>query len=114
MCVCSCYYGRWLHRGGVSLNRREQQLFEYIGANRDERQFWEYKVRGFDAKLSDRSEAAHLIERELWRYYVERSAVVPQFKQLVEREGLCRVSMRNLAEYLLRVWGAPRAKRPSG
>jgi len=92
----------------VSLNRSEQQLFEYIEANREERQFWEQKVRGFDAKLPDRAAAARAIESELWRYYIERSAVVPRFKQAAEREGLRRISLLNLAEYLLRRWAPPR------
>jgi hypothetical protein len=113
MCVCSCYYGRWLHRGGVSLNRREQQLFEYIGANRDERQFWENKVRVFDAKSPDRAEVARLIESELWRYFLERSAVVPIFKEAAEREGLRRMSMLNLAEHLMRIWLPPRVAKRS-
>jgi len=113
--VCSCFYERRTHVGGVSLNRSEQQLFEYIESNRDERQFWEYKVRGFNAQSALRSEAARLIEGELWRYYKERAGVVPKFKQLAEREGLLRVSMLNLAEYLLRVWVPlpPQAKKPS-
>jgi len=97
----------------VSLNRSEQQLFGYIEGNREERQFWEHKVREFDAKLSDRALAARSIESELWRYFVERSAVVPLFKHAAEHEGLRRISMQNLAEYLLRIWGAPRmVKRP--
>jgi hypothetical protein len=49
----------------------------------------------------------------LWRYYVERSAVVSDFKQIAEREGLRRVSFRNLAEFLLRMWVPLRpVKRP--
>jgi len=97
----------------VSLNRSEQQLFEYIERNREERQFWEQKVRGFDAKIPDRAVATRSIEGELWRYFVERSAVVPQFMQAAEREGLRRMSMQNLAEHLLRIWGKPRVvKRP--
>lgn len=102
--VCSCYYERWTHLGGVSLNRSEQQLFEYIEANREERQFWEYKVRGFVAQSAVRSDAARLIEGELWRYYKERAGVVPKFKQLAESEGPCRMSLLNLAEHLLRLW----------
>ena len=113
MCVCSCYYGRWSHRGSVSLNRSEQQLFGYIGANRDERQFWENKVRGFDAKSPDRAAVARLIESELWRYYLERSAVVPIFREAAEHEGLRRMSMLNLAEHLMRIWLPPQVpKRP--
>jgi hypothetical protein len=97
----------------VSLNRSEQQIYEYIEANRDERHFWEYKVRDFASKFTDLSAAAMAIESELWRYYVERAGVVPALKRQVEREGLRRVSMRNLAEYLLRLWVAPRpAKKP--
>lgn len=97
--------------GGVSLNRSEQQIFEYIETNRDERHFWEYKVRDFASKFADLSEAASVIEGELWRYYVERSSVVPALKRLAEREGLRRTSMRNLAEYMIRLWVAPRPKR---
>jgi len=99
----------------VSLNRREQQLFEYIGANRDERQFWENKVRGFDAKSSDKGVVARSIEGELWRYFLERSAVVPRFRELAQQEGLRRMSMLNLAEHLMRIWLPPRiVKRPPG
>jgi NurA-like 5'-3' nuclease len=112
VCVCSCYWGRWTHLRGVSLNRSEQQLFEYIEANLEERHFWEYKVRAFDAKFSDRSETARQIERELWRYFVERSTVVPRFKEIAAREGVRRVSLQNLSEYLMRRWLAPRPKRP--
>jgi hypothetical protein len=102
--VCSCFYESRTHLGGVSLNRSEQQLFEYIESNREERQFWEYKVRGFNTQSAARADAARLIEGELWRYYKERAGVVPKFKQVAEREGLHRVSMQNLAEYLLRLW----------
>jgi len=106
--------GRWTHFGGVSLNRSEQQIYEYIVANRDERHFWEYKVRGYASKSRELSEAARQVEAELWRYYVERSAVVPDFKRIAEREGLRRVSFLNLAEYLLRLWAPPRpVKRPA-
>jgi len=96
----------------VSLNRSEQQLFEYIMANREERQFWEYKVRGFAAKAPDRAEAVQRIESELWRYWVERSSVVPIFKQFAEREGLRRISQKNLAEQLLRSWVPPPLPKP--
>jgi hypothetical protein len=97
-----------MHRGFVSLNRSEQQLFEYIEANRDERQFWENKVRGLDAKSTDRAVLARLIESELWRYFLERSSVVPTFKEAAAREGLRRMSMLNLAEHLTRKWLPPR------
>lgn len=108
-----CCRGCCSHFGGVSLNRSEQQIFNYIEANRDERHFWEQKVRDFAAKHADLAEAAVALDGVLWRYYVERAGVVPALKQEAERVGLRRVSMRNLAEYLLRLWVAPRpAKKP--
>ena len=94
----------------MSLNRSEQQVFEYIEENREERHFWQQKVRGYHATSARDEAAALLIERDLWRYWVERSAVVPEFKQQVERDGLRRVSMRNLSEYLLRIWTEPRPR----
>jgi hypothetical protein len=100
-----------MHRVGVSLNRSEQQLFGYIESNRDERQFWENKVRGLDRNSTDRAAVARLIESELWRYFLERSSVVPEFKEVAAREGLPRVSMLNLAEYLMRKWLPPRVVR---
>ncbi|MFT3867758.1 MAG: hypothetical protein QM715_04580 [Nibricoccus sp.] len=95
----------------MSLNRSEQQIFDYIETNRDERHFWEYKVRDFASKFVDLSQAASAIEAELWRYYVERAGVVPALKSMVEREGLRRISMRNLSEHFLRLWVAPRPKK---
>lgn len=106
-----CCGGSRRHFGGVSLNRSEQQIFDYIETNRDERQFWEYKVRDFAAKFTDLSEAGTHLDGELWRYYVERAGVVPALKRVVEREGLRRVSMRNLADYLIRLWVEPRPKK---
>jgi hypothetical protein len=97
----------------VSLNRSEQQLFEYIEVNRDERQFWQNKVRACERSAKDLADAARILESELWRYLVERSQVVPDFKNAVPPEGLRRLSMRNLAEYLLRVWTPPRPKKPN-
>ncbi|MFT3782689.1 MAG: hypothetical protein QM790_11800 [Nibricoccus sp.] len=99
------------HGEAVSLNRCEQQIFEYIGINPEERHFWEQKVRAFAANNADLSDAAVRIDAELWRYFLERAGVVPQFKQVVEQEGTRRVSMRNLAEYLLRLWVPPRPKK---
>jgi hypothetical protein len=54
-----------------------------------------------------------LIESELWRYFLERSAVVPTFKEAAAREGLRRMSMLNLAEHLMKKWLPSRVvKRP--
>ncbi len=109
--VCSCYWSSWTHLGGVSLNRSEQQIFEYIDANREERHFWEYKVRACASNSANWSEVARALEAELWKYYVERSNVVPEFKRTAERTGLQRISMQNLAEHLLRMWGPPRSQK---
>ena len=55
-------------------------------------------------------EAARRLEEELWAYVVERSAVVNPFRDVAQSEGLPRTSMRNLAEYILRLWTVPRKK----
>ena len=51
------------------------------------------------------------LERELWRYYQERSQVAPAFRGHGLSETTQRVSLRNLAEYLLRLWVPLRPKR---
>lgn len=99
--------------GGVSLNRSEQQLYDYVQKSPEERRHWEYKTRILAANTPDVHEAARLLDAELWQYYLERAGVLPEFKRAVQREGTRRISMKNLAEYLLRLWGPVRvAKRP--
>ena len=39
--------------------------------------------------------------------------MVPVFKDAARHEGLQRTSMKNLAEHLLRLWVAPRPKKPA-
>ena len=95
----------------VSLNRCEQRLFDYLHAHKEERQFWEGKLRSFLKNSTDDHAAAARLESELWRYYVERSAVAAPFREAALREGLQRTSMRNLAELLIRLWSEPRPKR---
>jgi len=95
----------------VSLNRCEQLLFEYVEKHPEERQYWMHKVRG-TAGASDSSHvAAERLDTELWRYFLERAAVVPILKQFARDQGLARTSMRNLAEYLLRLWAPPKPKK---
>lgn len=60
---------------------------------------------------ADNHAAAERLQQELWAYYVERSAVAAPFREIAQREGLQRTSMRNLAEYLIRLWTVPRPKR---
>jgi hypothetical protein len=100
-----------MHVGPVSLNRSEQSLLDYVEKHSEERQYWLHKVRADAAGCTNDHEAATVLEPELWRYYVERSQVVPIFIEHAQREGLRRTSMRNLAEYLIRLWAAPRAKK---
>ena len=100
------------HVGGVSLNRTEQRIFDYIQGHPEERQYWQNKVQSIAAAEGDPHAAARRLEAELWHYYKERSGVVPDFREVVAREGLSRTSMRNLAEHFLRLWVAPRPKKP--
>jgi len=101
----------------VSLNRCEQRLFDYLQAQREERQHWQEKVRSALREFPDEHAASLRLEADLWRYYLERSAVAAPFKQAAVHEGLSRISMRNLAELLLRLWteqrAKPKAKRPN-
>ena len=50
----------------------------------------------------------------LWIYYEERSRVVPSLHEVAAQEGLRRISLRNLAEHMMRIWEpvrpAPRGK----
>jgi hypothetical protein len=94
----------------MSLNRCEQIIFDYLQKHKDERQFWQEKVRNETKCAPDDHAAADRLQAELWRYFEERSAVVEPFRGMVSREGLRRTSMRNLAEYLIRLWISPRSK----
>lgn len=96
----------------MSLNRTEQRLFDYVERHPEERHFWVNKVQGIVAGTENPHGAATRLEAELWHYYRERSGVVREFQETAQREGLARTSMRNLAEYWLRLWVAPRPKKP--
>jgi len=108
--LCGCFSARRLHRGRVSLNRSEQTLCDYVMQHPEERHFWQQKVRDAAQQSADDHAAARRLEADLWAYHVERSGVVEPFRSNAAREGLARTSMRNLAEYLLRLWTAPRPK----
>jgi hypothetical protein len=89
----------------MSLNRYEQAIFDYWEKQPDERRHWMAKV----AEMSRTHSAADLtrpLERELWDYFVERREHVPQLRNPNLPE-LSRISMLNLAEHLLRIWGPP-------
>jgi len=95
----------------MSLNRCEQTIFDYMRGHPDERQYLHDKVRGFVAGSADVSTAVARIDSELWRYYEERSAVVPAFAEAQGPAGRRRISMKNLAELLVRLWTEPRPRK---
>jgi hypothetical protein len=97
----------------MSLNRAEQMVFDYLQQQSDEKRHWQHKVSGISARARDPHGAALELEGELWRYFEERSGVASPFRETAQREGLRRTSLRNLAEYLLRLW-APVKTRPRG
>ena len=98
----------------MSLNRCEQQLFDYVQRNPEERHYWVQKVRGVAAGQVDPHAASMILDGELWRYLEERARVVAEFREY-GMTGSKRLSLRNLAEYLLRVWVAPKPplKKPA-
>jgi hypothetical protein len=95
----------------MSLNRCEQRMFDYWAKHRDERQFWQEKVRATAKLAADDHAAAARLEPELWRYYLERSGVAAEFREAARHEGIQRTSMKNLAEFILRLWTEPRPKK---
>ncbi|MFA6288831.1 MAG: hypothetical protein WC661_15730 [Opitutaceae bacterium] len=97
----------------MSLNRAEQMVFDYVQGHPDEKRHWQDKVGKISAGARDPHDAAITLEEELWRYYEERSAVASPFREIAQREGLRRISLRNLSEYLLRVWAPVKAKLKS-
>lgn len=95
----------------MSLNRCEQRVFDYLQRHQDERHYWQEKFQKILRDAGDERLAVDFVEPQLWRYYLERSAVVAAFKAAAANEGLARTSMKNLAELLLRLWTEPRPKR---
>jgi len=95
----------------MSLNRSEQRIDDYLKRSTDERHYWVSKVQTICRTEPDFVKAVARVENELWRYYVERSSVVPEFKEVARSEGLARTSMQNLAELMIRLWTEPRKKR---
>lgn len=90
----------------MALNQTEQQLLDYVLKNPEERQFWEQKLRMISAAHRDDFVAAAAIDLELRAYLAERARVVADLAG-----APVTMSMRNLAEYFLRTWIAPRPKK---
>lgn len=97
----------------MSLNSSEQRIFDYLQGNRDEGRFWKEKIRAAAARSPDVHALAANLDLELRRYHEERSAVVAHFRDKTDRESLRRMSMRNLAELLLRIWTDPKPVKAS-
>ncbi len=95
----------------MSLNSTEQMVFDYVQSHPEERHYWMEKVRSTLRQADDEHLAAARLDVELWRYVEERSAVASPFREQAHRHGLRRTSMKNLAEYLLRLWTPPRPKK---
>lgn len=107
---------RWFKQSGegvgVSLNRYEQAIFEYLQSHPEEGRHWENKV----ATRTARGELpAAILADELWDYVRERSAHTQPFRDWAARGGVQRTSLLNLAEYLIRLWGPvlPKRKPPA-
>ena len=94
----------------MSLNRAEQMVFEYLQEKPDEKRHWHDKVISISARARDPHAAALELEGELWGYFEERSSVASPFRETAQREGLRRISLRNLAELLLRLWAPVKVK----
>lgn len=101
-------------RRKMSLNRYEQALFDYWERAIDERRHWQNKVVDLTRAPSlPPGELARSLERDLWDHLVERTPHVPALRNL-GAPPLSRVSMLNLAEYVLRLWGPPpKPKKPA-
>jgi hypothetical protein len=111
--VYRCFLQIAAHVGAVSLNRSEQLLYDYVQGQTEERQHWQNKVRALVAQSPDMPGAVARLDAELWRYYLERSEVAPVFIAAARAYGLKRTSMKNLAEYLVRLWTEPRPRKPA-
>jgi len=97
----------------MSLNKYEQALCDYLEHNLEEGRHWKVKVAGLAARAGDRMQVARDLERELWHYYVERAGQVARLREL-NLGGVRRVSLQNLSEYLLRLYGPTVPARPAG
>jgi hypothetical protein len=96
----------------MSLNRAELVLYDYIRSHPDERQHFEHKVRAIVAGADEAAKAVARLDSELWRYFEERRTLVPALHGAVPSSGPQRTSMKNLAEFLIRLWIQPKPAKP--
>lgn len=95
----------------MSLNAAEQMVFDYVQSHPEERHFWVAKVQSTFKEAAEEHLAATRLAEDLWSYFEERSGVASPFREQAAREGVRRTSMKNLAEYMLRLWTEPRPKK---
>ena len=89
----------------MSLNRYEQLLYDYIDRNDEEKRFWEGRVVEIGCQ-GGRLEGLVLgLNDQLWDYFEERARFDPVLRDLRFHDGEPKISMLNLSEYLLRMWG---------
>jgi hypothetical protein len=95
----------------MSLNPTEEMLMGYLQSHAEERHYWEAKVREVMEKSRDDHASSASLAHGLWHYYEERCRWVPALRKAGGKEAGARISMRNLAEHLMRIWGPVRAQR---
>ncbi|GAB5561444.1 MAG: hypothetical protein SynsKO_30910 [Synoicihabitans sp.] len=95
----------------MSLNRNEQLVCDYVDENPEELRYWQDKVKAVVAEERDRHVAAGLLAESLSDYFGERASVVAVFRELAEGEGVRPTSLKNLAEYWIRLWAPPPPKK---
>ena len=93
---------------GVSLNRYEQAIFEYLQSHPEEGRHWENKVATRAARGELRAAA---LSEELLEYVRERAVHTQPFCDWAARGGVQRSTLLNLAELLIRLWGPVVVKR---
>jgi hypothetical protein len=87
----------------MSLNRYEQALFDYVERNPEECRHWRAKITEV-TRSADPGVVARQLDRDLWDYFAERTSQVPALRD-IQSGDVRRVSMLNLADYLIRLWG---------
>jgi hypothetical protein len=97
----------------MSLNRCEQTIFDYLKTHPHERQYLQDKVQMIVSRSAEIPNAVTRIDSELWRYYEERSSVVPAFNEALGPGNPRKTSMKNLAELFVRMWTEPKPAKPT-
>lgn len=88
-------------------------MLDYVENHPEEKRFWVDRVVRAATNERDHHAAAGWLAEELRRYCEERAAVTSPFREWREAGGIPASSLRNLAEYWLRLWVVPRARNSS-